>query len=68
MQMTNYRVYLKGSLPCVGPSKQELRLKAATHSGDPKKIVDAISQLIGVEGATTWLPHLEGEDIFGNTK
>jgi hypothetical protein len=37
--MTNYKAYAKD--------------KAATYSGDSKKIVEAISQLSGVEGTTT---------------
>jgi hypothetical protein len=40
----------------------------ARRSGDPKKIVEALSQLPGVEVATTQIPHLEGEEIFGSTK
>jgi hypothetical protein len=68
MQMTNYRAYLKGKASRTGPSKQELRLRAAKHSGDPKKIEEALSQLPGVEVATTRIPHLEGEEIFGSTK
>jgi hypothetical protein len=41
--MTNNRAYLKDILPGSGPSRQELKLKVAIHSGDPNKIVDAIS-------------------------
>jgi hypothetical protein len=68
MQMTNYRAYLKGSLSGKSPSKQDLRLRAATRSGDPKKIVKAINQLLGLEGATTRILHLKDEEIFGSTK
>jgi hypothetical protein len=68
MQMTNYRAYLKGKASGTGPSKQELKLRAARGSGDPKKIEEALSQLPGVEVATTRIPHLEGEEIFGSTK
>jgi hypothetical protein len=68
MQMTNYRAYLKGKASGTGPSKQELKLRAARRSGDPKKIEEALSQLPGVEVATTRIPHLEGEEIFGSTK
>jgi hypothetical protein len=68
MQMTNYRAYLKGKSFGTGPSKQELKLRAARRSGDPKKIVEALSQLPGVEVATTRIPHLEGKEIFGSTK
>jgi hypothetical protein len=43
MQMTNYRAYLKGEASGTGPSKQELKLRAARRSGDPKKIEEALS-------------------------
>jgi hypothetical protein len=66
--MTNYRAYLKGKSSGTGPSKQELKLRAARRSGDPKKIVEALSQLLGVEVATTRILHLEGKEIFGSTK
>jgi hypothetical protein len=66
--MTNYRAYLKGKASRTGPSKQELKLKAARRSGDPKKIEEALSQLPGVEVATTRILHLEGEEIFDSTK
>jgi hypothetical protein len=68
MQMTNYRAYLKGKASGTGPSKQELKLRAARRRGDPKKIEEALSQLPGVEVATTRIPHLEDEEIFGSTK
>jgi hypothetical protein len=68
IQMTNYRAYLKGKASGIDPSKQELKLRAARRSGDPKKIEEALSQLLGVEVATTRIPHLEGKEIFGNTK
>jgi hypothetical protein len=66
--MTNSRAYFKGSSSRNDLSKQELKLRAARHSGDPKKIAEALSQLPGVEVATTRIPHLEGEEIFGSTK
>jgi hypothetical protein len=68
MQMTNYRAYLKGKASGTGPSKQKLKLRAARRSGDPKKIEEVLSQLPRVEVATTRIPHLEGEEIFGSTK
>jgi hypothetical protein len=68
MQMTNYRTYLKGKASGTGPSKQELKLRAARRSGDPKKIEEVLSQLLGVEVATTRIPHLEGEEIFSSMK
>jgi hypothetical protein len=68
MQMTNYRAYLKDKASGTCSSKQELKLKAARRSGDPKKSVEELSQLPEVEVATTQIPHLEGKEIFGNTK
>jgi hypothetical protein len=47
MQMTNYRAYLKGKSFGTSPSKQELKLRAARRSSDPKKIEKALSQLQG---------------------
>jgi hypothetical protein len=35
MQMTNYRAYLKDKASGTGPSKQELKPRAARRSGDP---------------------------------
>jgi hypothetical protein len=66
--MTNYKAYLKDKASGTGPSKQELKLRAARRSGDPKKIEEALNQLPGVEVATTRIPHLEGEEIFGSTE
>jgi hypothetical protein len=66
--MTNYRAYLKGKASGTGPSRQELKLRAARRSGDPKKIVEALNQLPRVEVATIRISHLEGEEIFGSTK
>jgi hypothetical protein len=67
MQMTNYRAYFKGKSFETGLSKQELKLRVAKCSNDPKKIAEALSQLPRVEVATTRIPHLEGKEIFGNT-
>jgi hypothetical protein len=43
MQMTNYRAYLKGKSSGFGPSKQELKLRAARRSSDPKKISEVLN-------------------------
>jgi hypothetical protein len=53
IQMTNYRAYFKGKSSGTSPSRQELKLRVARRSGDPKKIAEALSQLPGVEVATT---------------
>jgi hypothetical protein len=68
IQMINYVAYLKGKASGTGLSKQELKLRAAKRSGDPKKIEEALSQLPEVEMVTTRIPHMEGEEIFGSTK
>ena len=68
MQMTNHKANLKGKSFGTSPLRQELKFKAAKRSGDPKKIVEALSQLPKVEVATTWILHLEGKEIFGSTK
>jgi hypothetical protein len=49
MQMTNDKAYFKGKASRTDPSRQELKLRAARRSGDPKKIVEALNQLLGVE-------------------
>jgi hypothetical protein len=66
--MTNYRAYQRGYACGSGPSKQELKLRAATRSKDPKKIAEALNTLPGAEGLGSRIPHLEGEEIFGSTK
>ena len=66
--MTNYRAFLKGKASRTSLSKQELRIRVARRSGDPKKIEEALSQLLRVEVATTRIPHLEGEENFGSMK
>ena len=66
--MTNYRAYLKGYASESGPSKGELRLRAARRSGDPKKIAEALNSLLGAKDVGTTIPHLEGEETFGSTR
>jgi hypothetical protein len=66
--MTNYRAYLRGHTSGSGPSKGELKLRAARRSGDPKKMAEVLNTLPGAIGIGTRVPHLEGEEIFGSTK
>jgi len=68
MQMTNYRAFLRGHTSRFGPSKGELKLRAARQSGDPKKLAEALNSLPRAEGLKSRVPHLEGEEIFGSTK
>ena len=68
MQMTNYRAYLRGHASGSGPSKGELKLRAARRSGCPKKIAEALNSLLEAHGMGSHVPHLEGEEIFGSTK
>jgi hypothetical protein len=66
--MTKYKAYPKGKSSGTGRSKQELKLRAARCSSNPKKIAEVLSQLLGVEVATTHIPHLVDKEIFGSTK
>ncbi len=68
MQMTNYRSFLNGKTSRSGPSKEELKLRGARRSGDPKKIAEALNVLPGAADVGTRVPHLEGEEIFGSSK
>ena len=68
MQMTNYRAYLRGHAFGFGPSKGELKLRAARRSGCLKKIAEALNSLPKAQGVGSRVPHLEGEEIFGSTK
>ena len=67
-KMTKYMACFKGKSLRTSLSRQELKLRVARCSGDPKKIVEVLSQFLGVEVATTWIPHVKGEEIFGSTK
>ena len=60
--MTNYRAYLRGHVSGSGPSKGELKLRAARRS------VSALNSLPEAHGVGSRVPHLEGEEIFGSTK
>ena len=68
MQMINWWAYLKYKLLKTSLLRQELKLRAATHNNDFKKIVHPISLLSGMEKVTTNILHLEGKEIFGSTK
>ena len=68
MQMTNYRAYLRGHACGSGPSKGELKLRAARRSECSKKIAEALNSLLEAHGVGSRVPHLEGEEIFGSTK
>jgi hypothetical protein len=67
-QMTNYRAFLKGKTTRSGPSMEELKLRGARRSGDPKKIAEALNVLPGAVDVATRVPHLEGEEVFGSSK
>jgi len=59
---------LRGHTCGSSPSKQELKLRAAKQSGDPKKIAEALNTLLGAEGIGTRLLYLEEEEIIGSMK
>jgi hypothetical protein len=68
LQSTAYHNYLKGGGAGTGPDRLVLRLRSASHSGDPKKIAQAIGELSVDAGLNSKVPHLEGESIFGSAK
>jgi len=53
MQMTNYRAFLKGKALGTRPSRQEFKLRAIRHSGNPKKIAEALNDILEVADVTT---------------
>jgi len=61
-------MYLRGHASRSTPSKGELKLRVVRRSGCPKKIVEALNKLTGVEGVGTKVPHLQGDKIFGSMK
>jgi len=42
MQITNYKVYLKGCASKFGPSKEGLKLRATRQSRDSRKITELL--------------------------
>jgi len=68
MQMTNHRAFLRGHTCGSSSSKEELKLGTARRGGDPKKIAEVLNTLLGAKCIGIQVPHLEGEEIFGNTK
>ena len=71
MQMVRYYQFLKGEHG-MGPGKEELLLRVAQrcthHTGNPKVVADAISNIQVVQDFVTREPHLEGEEVFGSQK
>jgi hypothetical protein len=72
MQCVAYYQYLKGDRAGTGPSKEELRLRAAQRSseitGNTKSLHEAMSKMPGAEDFCTRTPHLEGEEVFLSLK
>ena len=63
-----YFNYLCGGPNGTGPSRSELQLCLVSQSGNSKRIVKPLEQVIGEASVKTKVPHLEGETIFGSTK
>ena len=72
MQMVRYYQFLKGEHAGTGPEKEELLLRVvqrcAHRTGNPKVLVDAISNIQGVQDFVIREPHLEGKEVFGSQK
>ena len=67
-----YHQFLKGGVCGTGPSKEELRLRAAQrraeHTRDPVVLRKALLDMLGADEYRTRDPHLEGEEVFGSQK
>jgi hypothetical protein len=68
MQITQYRMYLKGGRGGKGPDKAELRLRQAQRSLDPEMIAEAMKAYPGAADVLTKEKGLEGAEIFGSMK
>ena len=68
MQITNNRSYLCGGASRKGPLIHGLKLKRAMASLDGKRIVQALSEMLGVGDVCKRIPYLEDEELFGLAK
>jgi len=46
-----------------GPSKEELKLRVARQSEDLKKMIEALSTLLGNEGVGAHIPHKKSLEV-----
>jgi hypothetical protein len=51
-----------------GPNRNEFLLKKARFSGDVPKLTTIIANYTSESLFTTWILHLEGEEVFGSAK
>jgi hypothetical protein len=72
MQCVSYYHYLKGDRAGTGPSKEELKLRAAQRSsgitGNTKSLHKAMTRMPGAQEFCIRTPHLEGEEVFLSLK
>ena len=68
MQITNYRIWLKGGSDGKGLDLAFLKLKAVAMCRDPKILVDAMKAYPWAEDINTRDCVLEGPELFGSTK
>ena len=72
MQCVSYYQYLKGDRAGTGPSKEELKLRAAQRSseitGNTKSLHEAMTRMPGAQEFCIRTPHLEGEEVFLSLK
>jgi hypothetical protein len=68
LQSTGFHNFLKEWGGRTGPDHKVLKLRSATHSGDPKRIAQAISDLSFDVGLNSRVSYLEGQSIFESMK
>lgn len=68
IQCTRYNAFLKGRASGTGPTKEELRLRAATRTGNLKYIYKAMEGIPGSEEYLLATPGYVGEEVFGSAK
>ena len=68
MQQTKYHDYTKRNKSGKGPDKTELRLRAASRSGNPLKIAEVVGSCTSGTALHSKNSHLEGEEHFRSMK
>src|SRR5579875_60245 len=72
LQVVAYYQFLRGGSGGNGPSKDELKLRAAqrkaNRTGDPAALQKVLQSMPGAEDLCTHTPHLKRGEIFGSQK
>ena len=68
LQSVGYYLFLKGGWIGTRPSASVLKLRLASRSRNPSRVVKLVDEISGDIGLITQLPNLEGERVFGSAK